>query len=210
MIMKKLLFFGTFLVALCVGFVSCGDDDEEGDGGNGGNPSYTYDTFNEPYMQWGATMAQVKNANKGKTVIGETEDAIIYVGEKKAAMEGYAFLNSKLYGSQVWLDVDAVEATEVVGFLDERYTAYDSEDTDGDGTDDVWVYVEQERDLAIALIVETMGEDVYYAITYMALSANASAPMMAAKAKASVTALPGMKRVLTGAQIEVLNAAFHK
>lgn len=202
--MKKLFFFGAFLLALGMGFVSCGSDDEEGNE----TPDYVYDTFDEPYLGFGASALQIKEACQGKELLAEDGEVLMYAGRKKAAFEAYYLEELRLEASMVFCGTEAVEADEIVGFLNERYKALGGEDMDEDGEDDTWIYSDSKRNLGVILTVDVVDEDVYWTVGYGKLDLNEAKKK--AKGLKGYTIPKGMKQLTTGMYVDALKEAVNK
>lgn len=98
-----------------------------------GNLSFTvevkprYHTFDEPFMEWGATKATVKA--KCGTPEEESTSALLYsTGNSKAPYVMYSFTNGKLTGSGVVCRVLA--ASDLADFLLERYVPISVDEDD--------------------------------------------------------------------------------
>lgn len=80
-------------------------------------PQYSY--FNEPYMQFEASKQSVKNAMKSYSLVGETDDALLYQGIGYTTYIMYSFENSKLEYSYIM--TKSTYSTEVANWTTERY-----------------------------------------------------------------------------------------
>ena len=81
--------------------------------------------WDDPYMKWNASKAQVKSAMKKYELLNENDDQLIYNGKNKADYYGYNFQNGKLSTSMV---LTSYLEDEFVDFIKERYILIDSND----------------------------------------------------------------------------------
>ena len=79
--------------------------------------------WDDPYMKWNASKAQVKSAMKKYELMNENDDQLIYYGKNKADYYGYNFQNGKLSTSMV---LTSYLEDEFVDFITERYILLDS------------------------------------------------------------------------------------
>ena len=81
--------------------------------------------WDDPYMKWNASKAQVKSAMSKYELMNENDDQLIYYGKNKADYYGYNFQNGKLSTSMV---LTSYLEDELVDFIKERYILIDSND----------------------------------------------------------------------------------
>lgn len=81
--------------------------------------------WDDPYMKWNASKAQVKSAMKKYELLNENDDQLIYYGKNRADYYGYNFQNGKLSTSMV---LTSYLEDEFVDFIKERYILIDSND----------------------------------------------------------------------------------
>ena len=82
------------------------------------NPNYT--TYEEPYLKFGASMNEVKNAMSGYTLSSKTDaNNLVYIGKNVIDYYDYMFKNNGLYA--VILATDIFKGAETSKFLAERY-----------------------------------------------------------------------------------------
>ena len=82
------------------------------------NPNYT--TYEEPYLKFGASMNEVKNAMSGYTLSSKTDaNTLVYIGKNVIDYYDYMFKNNGLYA--VILATDIFKGAETSKFLAERY-----------------------------------------------------------------------------------------
>nr|WP_321000144.1 Ig-like domain-containing protein [Bacteroides intestinalis] len=82
------------------------------------NPNYT--TYEEPYLNFGASMNEVKNAMSGYTLSSKTDaNNLVYIGKNVIDYYDYMFKNNGLYA--VILATDIFKGKETSNFLAERY-----------------------------------------------------------------------------------------
>ena len=81
--------------------------------------------WDDPYMKWNASKAQVKSAMSKYELMNENDDQLIYYGKNKADYYGYNFQNGKLFSSMVFT---SYLEDEFVDFIKERYILIDSND----------------------------------------------------------------------------------
>lgn len=86
--------------------------------------------YTEPYLQFGASMSQVKSFEK-RTIISDDGKYLFYNGENKYVdAVAYTFENKKLTASAVFVPVSNLNTDLLVAFLGERYILsvdYDSD-----------------------------------------------------------------------------------
>ena len=81
--------------------------------------------WDDPYMKWNASKAQVKSAMSKYELMNENDDQLIYYGKNRADYYGYNFQNGKLSTSMV---LTSYLEDEFVDFIKERYILIDSND----------------------------------------------------------------------------------
>lgn len=81
--------------------------------------------WDDPYMKWNASKAQVKSAMRKYELMNENDDQLIYYGKNRADYYGYNFQNGKLSTSMV---LTSYLEDEFVDFIKERYILIDSND----------------------------------------------------------------------------------
>lgn len=79
--------------------------------------------WDDPYMKWNASKAQVKSAMRKYELMNENDDQLIYYGKNRADYYGYNFQNGKLSTSMV---LTSYLEDEFVDFITERYILLDS------------------------------------------------------------------------------------
>lgn len=195
-----------------MGFASCGSDDNDDAGGageGGGNGvEYAYNTFDEPFLGFGSSALQIKEACAKKTLIGENGSVLMYQGNKKAEYEAYYLENLRLATSMMFCNVDLVEADEIVGFLNERYAYMGGIDSDKDGGEDEWLYYDESRSLAVMLTVAELNEDVCWAVSYVHYEMSEAKKKV--KAIKTVAMPANVTKVTTGQHIDAINAVINK
>lgn len=83
-----------------------------------------YNTYEEPTMNWGFQMSEVKKIMKDYTLLSEDDDILFYLGEGAVLLYGFHFTNDKLDWSSI--SADFLESgEEILEFLDERYVPID-------------------------------------------------------------------------------------
>lgn len=92
------------------------------------NVSGVYNTYEDPCLDWGASVSDVTKAMTGYKFYNQTDNSLLYYGRNGAGYYGYLFQNGGLYMSVVYVKSDYAE--ELVYFLRERYiyvtTSYDN------------------------------------------------------------------------------------
>lgn len=83
------------------------------------NVSGVYNTYEDPCLDWGASVSDVTKAMTGYKFYNQTDNGLLYYGRSGAGYYGYAFQNGGLYMSVVYVKSDY--AGELVDFLLERY-----------------------------------------------------------------------------------------
>lgn len=107
--MKKLLFAAAVLSSLV--FVACSkDDDKEPQQ----EPEITLDGYEEPYMKWGATKAEIKRAVPYE-LLSETDGTLSFSGERKVS--GYIYMTSSDNVSDSLVSSIALVSTSYAGEL---------------------------------------------------------------------------------------------
>lgn len=87
----------------------------------------TFDSYDEPYLQWGATKSMVKSANSNLQIYDESSTELYYTGKKQADKVNYSFENGKLYLATVFLKSSA-KFSEIQDYLWERYISLGTEE----------------------------------------------------------------------------------
>lgn len=83
------------------------------------NVSGVYNTYEDPCLDWGASVSDVTKAMAGYKFHSQTDNGLLYYGRSGAGYYQYLFQNGGLYISGVYVKSDY--AGELVDFLWERY-----------------------------------------------------------------------------------------
>lgn len=90
----------------------------------------TNNNFDLPILNWGASVADVKNAVKDLNLLIDDPDALTYTKAAQAyPWYIYTFMNGGLAGSMLAVDTTMDENMDLEGFLDQRYEVVDETDT---------------------------------------------------------------------------------
>lgn len=76
--------------------------------------------YNEPCLEWGASMSKVKSFMSGYTLYDSSSTTLAYKGKLKEKYITYMFENSRLVTSGVFVPLSC-NAEDLIGFLSERY-----------------------------------------------------------------------------------------
>lgn len=125
-----------------------------------------YNTFIEPYMNFGASKSSVKNFMNGYELNRETADAIMYDGKFPVMYYLYSFKNSALNISSAIIKATSVNTDEMVAFLQERYV-YVTMDEDKY----YFGFVSPDEKTLVILQLDTMNSQLVYMIAYAEVSA---------------------------------------
>lgn len=126
-------------------------------------PQYSY--FNEPYMQFGASMQNVKDAMKGYTLVSEQSKALVYEGHGYTSLIMYSFEDSKLKYSYIM--TKSTYSTEVANWTAERYI-YVTNTTDYIGM------VSVDMQTLVFISPMKLNSSWYYTIGYAKYDKNSS------------------------------------
>lgn len=126
-------------------------------------PQYSY--FNEPYMQFDASKQSVKNAMKSYSLIGETDDALLYQGNGYTTYIMYSFENSKLKYSYIM--TKSTYSTQVANWTAERYIYV----TD---TSDYIGMISVDKKTLVFISPMKLNNSWYYTIGYAKYDKNSS------------------------------------
>ena len=133
-----------------------------------------YNTFKEPYTQWGASQSAVKSYMTGYTLFKETNEVLYYTGLNKEMGYGYSFTNSALSSSYVILQMTSVTSDEMVAYLAERYV-YVTMDED----DYYFGFVTPDKKTIVILQLQSNSGQLYYFVYYTSASSANAAPVQA-------------------------------
>ena len=133
-----------------------------------------YNTFKEPYTQWGASQSVVKSYMTGYTLFKETNEVLYYTGLNKEMGYGYSFTNSALSSSYVILQMTSVTSDEMVAYLAERYV-YVTMDED----DYYFGFVTPDKKTIVILQLQSNSGQLYYFVYYTSASSANAAPAQA-------------------------------
>ena len=133
-----------------------------------------YNTYKEPYMQWGASKSTVKSSMSGYTLSSETSEILIYKGNYPVSLIGYSFKNDALQLSSVIIPITSVSMDELVDFMMERYV-YVTKDEDNS----YFGFATADKKSVVILQIETISNTLVYFISYgSANTSNAPAQTM--------------------------------
>ena len=97
-----------------------------------------YNTYMEPYMEWGASKSVVRSYMSGYTLGVEEDNILGYIDDEQEFVYFYQFENNSLTGSGIVANILS-HGTEITNFLLERY---------------VVVSVDEEDNMAILLSID--------------------------------------------------------
>ena len=140
-----------------------------------------YNTFKEPYTQWGASQSAVKSYMTGYTLFKETNEVLYYTGLNKEMGYGYSFTNSALSSSYVILQMTSVTSDEMVAYLAERYV-YVTMDED----DYYFGFVTPDKKTIVILQLQSNSGQLYYFVYYTSASSANAAPTSTSTATAKI------------------------
>jgi len=132
--------------------------------------SYKFDTFVEPYLNWGASMTETKTwyeeTNSYKYLGYATQDPYIIIQYDKRKKETtnmiYFSLNS-YWCACVYINKDVVSDEEILGFLSERYTYIST-------SNNIMLYRTKDDKTDVELSIETYASALHYRVVYSAKS----------------------------------------
>ncbi len=148
-----------------------------------------YNIYQEPYMNFGASMSTVKSFMSNYTLKEETDKALLYNGVFPVDYHLFSFKDGGLYLSCVIIKATSVSTDVLTAFMQERY---------------IYVTVNKEKyyfgfispdgQRLIVLQLNTLDSQVVYEIIYAQNTATGSAPaqitrMMEQKNSATATAV---------------------
>ena len=125
--------------------------------------------YQEPYTEWGASVADTKTYMKGYTLISDNAEMIAYDGMYSEIMTTYSFDEGKLYAAAVVIQASKTKLDNITKQLENNgYTYIGSEDN---GTP---VYWSGDSKTTVGVAEQTVsGVKVFY-ITYIGVSDTSS------------------------------------
>lgn len=130
--MKKL--FLLFAIA-CPLLFSCSNDDNVNvevveEEQNEPHTPCPYHTFDEPCIQWGLTMDEVKELMRADSLLSSNEAVLTYAGKDKVNSVTYSFDHNSLYYTRVKLYDSMLEKGELRAFLEDKYKMLECDEDD--------------------------------------------------------------------------------
>ena len=133
-----------------------------------------YNTFKEPYMQFGASMSTVKSAMSSYTLNRETSETLLYNGNFPITYYLFGFKNGGLDMSSVIIKAASVDSDELIEFMAERYVYVTKNDEKY-----YFGFITPDKKTIVVLQFDTLNSQVVYHIAYAAASlSNAPAQIM--------------------------------
>ncbi len=130
-----------------------------------------YNTFKEPYMNFGASMSSVKNYMSGYTLNKELSDALLYDGKFPVMYYMYTFKNAGMYLSSAILKASSVDADDMVAFLQERYVFVTMDEEEY-----YFAFLSPDKKMMVVLYLDTLNSQVVYEVIYGEFTSS-SAPL---------------------------------
>lgn len=118
------------------------------------------DSFKEPYLEWGASMSEVKTFMKNYTEGNSTSDILIYNGISPVDMYAYSFKSNRLNTAACILPTSKISAETVANFLSERYFPISAENNQ-------FIFISPDKKTGVILSIETMNKKLVYYIFYL-------------------------------------------
>ncbi len=121
--------------------------------------------YNDPCLNWGASISKVKSFMSGYELMGSDSEALLYKGQLYADYIGYIFNNGKLSTTSVYVPSNYSE--EVSDFLAEKYiyAVYDE--------DEGYIgFVSVDFSMVIFATISELGGEYYWNIIYMEATAD--------------------------------------
>lgn len=135
-----------------------------------------YNTFKEPYMNFGASMSSVKSFMSGYTLNQEKSEALLYDGKFPVMYYMYTFKNAGMYLSSAIIKSSSVDTDEMVAFMQERYVFVTM-----DQDKYYFAFLSPDKKMMVILQLDTLNYQVVYEVVYAAYNSTSSAPAQAAK-----------------------------
>ena len=125
-----------------------------------------YNTFKEPYLNFGASKTTVKNFMSSFNLNKEQNDALLYDGSFPVMYYLYSFKNAVLNMSSAVIKVSSVSADDMVAFLQERYVFVTMDEDKY-----YFGFVSPDEKTLVVLQIDTLNSQVVYMIAYAEVSA---------------------------------------
>ncbi len=125
-----------------------------------------YNTFKEPYLNFGASKTTVKNFMSSFNLNKEQNDALLYDGSFPVMYYLYSFKNAVLNMSSAVIKVSLVSADDMVAFLQERYVFVTMDEDKY-----YFGFVSPDEKTLVVLQIDTLNSQVVYMIAYAEVSA---------------------------------------
>ncbi|MBR5685393.1 MAG: hypothetical protein IKX18_04480 [Muribaculaceae bacterium] len=152
-----------------------------------------YNTFKEPYMNFGASMSSVKSFMSGYTLNQEKSEALLYDGKFPVMYYMYTFKNGGMYLSSAILKSSSVDTDEMVAFMTERYVFVTM-----DQDKYYFGFISPDQKTIVILQLDTLNYQVVYEVIYTAYTPSSSSPAEIIKSMRKQ-----IPTTLTGANAEV-------
>ena len=130
-----------------------------------------YNTFKEPYMNFGASMSSVKSFMSGYTLNQEKSESLLYDGKFPVMYYLYTFKNAGMYLSCAILKASSVDTDDMVAFLFERYVFVTMDEDEY-----YFAFLSPDKKMMIVLQLETLNSQVVYEVIYGEFTSS-SAPV---------------------------------
>jgi len=135
-----------------------------------------YNTFKEPYMNFGASMSSVKSFMSGYTLNQEKSETLLYDGRFPVMYYLYTFKNAGMYLSSAIIKSSSVDTDEMVEFMKERYVFVTM-----DQSKYYFAFLSPDKKMMVILQLDTLNYQVVYEVVYAAYNSASSALAQAAK-----------------------------
>lgn len=135
-----------------------------------------YNTFKEPYMNFGASMSSVKSFMSGYILNQEKSEALLYDGKFPVMYYMYTFKNAGMYLSSAIIKSSSVDTDEMVAFLQERYVFVTM-----DQDKYYFAFLSPDKKMMVILQLDTLNYQVVYEVIYAAYTSSSSAPAVTMK-----------------------------
>lgn len=135
-----------------------------------------YNTFKEPYMNFGASMSSVKSFMSGYTLSQEKSETLLYDGRFPVMYYLYTFKNAGMYLSSAIIKSSSVDTDEMVEFMKERYVFVTMDESKY-----YFAFLSPDKKMMVILQLDTLNYQVVYEVIYGAYNSSSSAPSQAAK-----------------------------
>lgn len=135
-----------------------------------------YNIYQEPYMNFGASMTTVKRFMSNYTLKKETANALLYDGAYPVAYHFFSFKDGGLYLSSVVIKATSVSTDDLIAFMQERYIYVTA-----DKEKYYFGFISPDAQYLVILQLDTLDSQVVYEIIYGKNNTSSSAPAQIAR-----------------------------